>query len=439
MSRTRQKGPVAGNLVTWRLIARVGVASGQTNVTVDRIPMPQGFRVCRIGLDARGTTASASARIADQAGNALCASTVVSSGTPKEVLAAAISNKDIAKGSALLLQITTDGSGVIAAGQVVAHVTGYFTEHITNARFQESGQGKVGGPATGRYDCIELTNLAQVANAVEGPVAAVKMPYACRVMAICYNVIGHTEASASISARIRNATSGNYLHSVFDVDTASGDVGRIDATTGITLTNRDVARGDVLELHVAAGVGDVVPICALGARLFVWVKGQPDFTGVSDEHLQGQSGQTPAGPVEGGYMIIPFINRRSSNATFRVEDMLFLPMPFKITAVSTHRNSSNSVTRNFRKNGVDIHTGFASQGFILHKEGNQFPAPGNWAGNILGLVGTNSNLDEPAGNFLAAQDLLQFGETGAGDSALNTTAHVIGACRGHFYDDPAND
>jgi hypothetical protein len=328
-------------------------------------------------------------------------------------------------------------------------VYGHFRAPITKGKFATSGQSVRGtdAPQSGFFACLPLQNLRQNAAQAERAEDSIIVPFPCRAMAICWNVVGQTEGTGTITARVKNATSGNFLSGVVDIDALSNDVGRTDALTGIALVNRDISRGDVLELHVASGAGDVVPIGALSGNVWVWVQGHIDFTGVgtADQADQGvtlaastigRSGGV-SGPAEGGSVFLPFYNKRASNATIRTEDMHFLPVPLYIVAISTSRQSSNAVTRQLFVSGTVVNPASATQNYIAHNEGNNFPAPGSWTG---GVITTNSNLgDDLAVRNAAVISTLQFAETGAGDAAFNTSMHVLCAVRGQFYTDPAND
>lgn len=440
MARTTLKGPVAGNLITKRLVARTAVASGQTNARVDQIPIDRDFVVCTVSLDALGTTAAASALITDNAGNAIVPATVVSSATPKQVLASGMNagRRKLLRGNSLELRITTDGSGAIVAGGVVALVTGYYVEHATNnARFAESGQGKRSGPWSGAYDLITLSNLRQNANQAERVECSAKLPYGCRVEAICYSVVGHTETTGTITARVKNGTTGNFFHNAIDIDTLTNDVGRVDAISASSLiaANRTASRGDTIELHVASGASDVVPIQALTASVWVWVQGNVDLTSAVDQDLDHPGAMV--GPVAGGYVVLPFINKRLANATKRVEDAHFLPVALRYVAAVFSRQSAQSTTRQIDRNGTQVSGAFGTTAFVLHNEGTALPAPGSFTGNVP-ATGVTAGEDTALRNWDAIQTV-QFALATAGSAAYNDTASVLCAVRSHFYTDFAND
>lgn len=447
MGRSRNKGPLVGNYVEFVLTNRIAVAAGQTLVLVDRVPLPQGFRACHVSLHSEGTAAVTSAVVTNNAGTALHAIQVVSAAVPKAMGPADLTaaQRTFPKGDSLDLKITTDGGGAADAGEVHVIVTGYFTEHITKAsRFVESGQSAVGGPVTGRIALLTLRNTQAVANAAIAAHGALKVPFGCKVMAISYGVVGQTEGTGTITALVRNATGAVNLHSAIDIDALTNDVGIIDATTGTALANRSLTRGDTLELHVGAGAADVVPIQSLTASVWVWVQGHCDFTTLTDldPALMGSSPGAPqggnmTGPAEGGSIVIPFINKRAAQAGIRVEDAVFLPVPVRLTAVTSSKAAANSTARQINRSGSQAATSMTTQNVIGHPEGTAQPAPGSWAG-----VAVSPNVpagEDNANRNFAALDVMQFALQVAGDAVLADTAHVIGCIRGQFYTDPAND
>lgn len=475
MARSRFTGPVAGNYIVYRLVCRASVASGQSAVLRDLIPMTRDFRVVHVAFDAGGTTAAASAAVTSSGGTTNISGTVVvSSGTPKQVsgstLATNLPGRTLLKGEALELRITTDGSGVAPAGSIVAFVTGYALRHTQpGGRWAESGQCRLGGPVAGFLADICLFNTTVVANAAEAAVCNWIAPWDGELMAISYDLRGATQTTGSITVRIKNTTSGNFMQSaVHDWDASNSAV--IDAAgSSPALANRAFSRGDTISLMMAAGASDSVAIGQGSAHLFVWVKGHYDNTGVADtgdESLtnpigsnssfggnigglrSGVSGQASlSGPVEGGMMIVPFLNKRAAQAAKRVEDALIMPVRIRVVDAAFGRSVTQTTTREMDKNGTQMTPASATQNIVSHNEGVTLPAPASVAGQVVAqgiLAGEdtlNRNLDGGLRDApsVPSPDILGLAMTGAGSAALNDTAHVTVCTRDQIYLLPSND
>lgn len=441
MARTAYKGPIAGGYVTHRLVCRTTIVGNASNTRVDYVTMDQDFVVCHISFDALDVTAVTNALITpNNSTGSICGQTVVSAGTPKAVIPAAMTagKRLVRKGDALELRVYTDAGGGIPAGGLVANVTGYFVSHNTNnARFAESGQGKMAGPCTGFYTLLPLSNLRASNNQAERVEGSLIVPFACRVMAITYGIIGHTKTTGAIAARVKNGTSGNFLHTALDIDAMSGDVARIDALSSPALiaANRNLSRGDALELHLTTGLADTVPIQALSAYVWVWVTGHVDFSNAVDADLDHPGGIT--GPAIGGYVVVPFLQKRASQSGLRAEDEVFLPVALRLVAAKFSRHSAASANASIANSGVGITNPFPTTVFVVHNEGNNLPAPSNVTGNVL-IAGVPAGEDHASRNF-SALSRMQLGLQSAIMAALNQSAWATCTVKSHFYDDSAND
>lgn len=446
MARSTRKGPVFGNYVTLLLTPRVATGTGQTNVIVDRIPLPADFRPVHVSFGSvtspgLGLTANASANVTNDA-------LVTGTGTVDLDIAATVrvsastlvtnSFTQVNQGDALVLRVTTDGTGLVPAGAITAHVTGFFTRPITIARYQESGQSTFAGPAAGFYDCLTLRNTIPETGPIgQTVVGNIQLPYNCRVMAVTYNSVGITRSGTPvILALIRNNTAGVDIHTTLDIAAMSNDLARIDAITTPALTagNRNCSRGDVLQLRLQTAVGDIVPMAALTANVWVWVTGHADFAGIANQSVYHPT--SVAGPSTGGTVVLPFINKRAANPTKRVEDSCYFPMAARLVAISTSKQVVQvNTSRQLDVGSVQMVTAYFTSSYILHNEGTTL---GAYTGNVVGVGAFTRDDDSPLRQQLT-QVTYQYALTGSGDLIYATTYHVLMCSRGHFYVDPAND
>jgi hypothetical protein len=254
-------------------------------------------------------------------------------------------------------------------------------------------------------------------------------------MAISYHVVGQTEGTGTITANVSKG--GLSLHTAIDVDqmgadAVTGDVARMDALTAVPLTpdsRRNFSRGDVMGLYVSSGVADSVPLGALTAHVLVWVKGHVDYTSAYANGVDHPSAVT--GPALGGLVAIPFINKRLAQAALRTEDRVLLPSDLRVVAVVQARQVTQTTSRLIGSSDGDVTGGAATQNYILHNQGSNFPAPGSWVGNTVtyGLTAGEDN----ARRYQQYNNSLLFRLTGAGSPVLNDTAHVLCATRSHVY------
>lgn len=286
----------AGNYVTLRLINTLAVANNDSKVLHDRIVLMQPFRISHVSVDALSQTATTTVFISggDPTGTETDATAgiVVSSGTPKRVttgsLVGTVSNVDtrnIPAGGSLDLRISADGTGAAAKGTIIAHVTGYFLDHISKvAPFAERGQSRSQSPCAGYYDNFAFLNLRQNANQAARAEVNMLAPYAGRVMAIVFDGRGLTVTTGAITADFqKNSVSMlsaaldadvNLNNATFVVDAASTPNLTADSGgTPPTTLPRTFAKGDTLSLVLASGALDVVPVGGISAQVLVWCQG----------------------------------------------------------------------------------------------------------------------------------------------------------------------
>jgi hypothetical protein len=448
MARSKTKGPVHGPYITFRLISRAAVAADQASTLVDRIPMPAAFRVCKIAFSALGVTGAAvQAAVTNNGGVAGSGLIDADAAVTASVSAATLSTngfRDVPKGNALELRVVTGAVSTAPAGSIVAWVTGYFTDHIAHAgRYAESGQSMAGGPSSGYYDLLTFVNqrlqTGGVAIRSEG---ALLMPYAARVMAISYHIVGQTEATGSIDVKIRNATAGADLHTLsaadaWGSDATNGDVQRIDAVSTPALANRDIARGASLELHLTTGAADIVPLGALTAHVLVWVQGHVDFSGVVGVSGVTDRPSSPVGPALGGVIAIPFCAKRAAQGAVRTEDRYFLPVDLRIVAGIFSKQAATSTSARLDVDATQLTSApTTTQNYISHNEATAFPAPGSWAGGVIATAVAAG--EDTARRYPLYLFTLNYRQLIAGDVALGATAHVLCAVRSHVGGTPAD-
>lgn len=437
MARTKNQGPCVGNYVTLRLIARAALGAGQSSTILDRIPMPLGFRVCQVEFSALGITANATGAVTDSGGVSGTGTIDVDAAATNVVSALTLATngfRDVPQGNALELRGTTDGTGAIPAGGLVAFVTGYFTDHIAHSgRFIESGQCAYSGPRSGHYDWITLSNLRQSANQAARSECDMIVPYDCRVMALVFHVVGQTEGTGTIVCTIRK-NDVSFIGSGIDIDamgsdTTNGDAARLDAQTSTPLgAGREFSRGDKLSMYIATGASDVLPVGALSCHVLVWVKGHVNFAGVVGSSQYGNLDNPSAvtGPALGGMIVVPFMNKRAAQAAIRTEDSLFLPCDLRLVAASFSKQTSTSTARLLALGSQTITINAATQNYILHNEGTNL---GSFTGNVV-AVGVPAGEDAALRNLAYAQTFT-FRHTNVGDAAFASTAHAFCAVRSH--------
>lgn len=278
MARTNKpKSVVFNNYVTVRLVNQEALGAGATDVEAALFYPGAKFKVSRVCFDALGTTASAFASIRESGSEDIIAPSVTISGAmPAAVTTGNLTqvNRIVPKGSAIVLRLSTDGTGAIPAGAVAAWVTGYYMEPISrSALYAESGQQCGEGPVAGYYDLLSLVNLRANANQAARQECAILAPYAGRVMSIYYDIRGHTETTGTITADVRK-NDATIQSTVVDVDQAEQYILDVDANvTFASSAARDFVQGDELSLYVGSGLNDIVPIGTLTTNLLVWVKG----------------------------------------------------------------------------------------------------------------------------------------------------------------------
>lgn len=279
MSRThRNKSIVFNNYVMIPFIARAAVGNSESDLDVAQIKFPAKFRVSHTQKFALGLTDDVSLRFRNASQTAwIDPLALMVDGTVTEHLTPALlqQNRIINKGDIIRLLATTDASGVSAAGGVVGYITGYFQEPINlSAPFAESGQSAGQRPQAGYYCILPMFNARQSAAQTIQSEGKIIAPFDCRVQAVGYHVLGHTESTGTITSFLKNATTGNSVTGTLDVDVSEEYI--LDKNSGTAFSTdakRNVSRGDVLELHVSTGAADIVPIGALSADVLVWVQG----------------------------------------------------------------------------------------------------------------------------------------------------------------------
>lgn len=287
-----QPQAVVGNYVTLRLIARVAVAA--TTTVVDRIPLPMGFRVsqvCFYGLGGTGTNTFRIRTVNPTYGptvGLVHAGTAITQGTPSTVTADQMTagNREIIRKGYLEFEITNAG-GSQPKGSAIAWVTGFFTGHITNqVPYVIGGQTAYAGPIAGYYDILSVINC-KAFTTTDDELVQMVVPYDCRVQHINYGIVGLTVGGGpNMAVRMTKAGQTLGFHTIADIDTHIGvltgglaccneDVASGDGTFGQTLTeaNRDLVKGDTIEMEGHIAAGDSIPIAAASAHLLVWVKG----------------------------------------------------------------------------------------------------------------------------------------------------------------------
>lgn len=290
MARTKKTGPVFNNYVTFRLLCRQAVGNNQTALVVDALPMPAKFRVVAISAFALGITNTASFGVYDKStvpltvGSGVHPSTqTLVAGTATSLGPAALrqSTRTIDKGNMLQLACTTDGTGSVPAGGLVAYVTGHFMEPISRNKYGESGQTSGERPVAGYYDLFSLTNVRANANQAARSECDMIVPYPCRVQAVYFECLGATFTTGSSLVNIRR--NGLTITGSLDID-ATPEF-RLDNTTNPTFgssSQRDFVAGDTMGLWVATGAADTIPIGTLTAHVLVWCKGHPRVLNAGD-------------------------------------------------------------------------------------------------------------------------------------------------------------
>jgi hypothetical protein len=213
--------------------------------------------------------------------------------------------RNVTLGDTFDLEVVTAGGAASPAGSVVAYVTGYFTSHIHEGSLvkriigsantlgsdpyevangyplgrAQPGQTNVVAATSGFYDLFPLINLEDCAVAEETK-CSILAPYDGRVMAIFYDLRGHTGTTTQSNVDI----GGTQIHTLLDND--ANPQFRVDANTSpafASSTARDFSRGDAITLQALRGAGTTT-INELTADVLVWCRGH-----VRDETLEGQT------------------------------------------------------------------------------------------------------------------------------------------------------
>jgi len=276
---------MVGNYVTIALVSQIDTPLSTTQ-TVCRFPFRQPFRASSVSIDSWGANINAwDLRHAD------ATSLIVTSGfasvgsTPRRINTTTLqqTRRNFAMGDSLDLIIQTTAGGTNPAGQFMAWVTGYFTDHVTIASpFAESGQSKKSGPVAGYYDLLYFQGTDIVQAGGTNGTGRLTLPYNCRAEAICYDLRGHTETTGTILGSVDYF---DPLQAAFVDFTQLLD---IDVNEQI-LVDRDSAPpmdgiapnspigllqdGQVRISIGQTGAADIVPIAAFSAYLLVWVTG----------------------------------------------------------------------------------------------------------------------------------------------------------------------
>lgn len=289
MSRTTQTGPVFNNYVTFRLLARRAVGTGQTAFVVDELPMPAKFCVSSINFFGLGTTAGVTHAVYDHSTSSLIVGASVhptlqtlTNGSVNRLGPGSLKAKTqsgggriINKGSFLQYAATTDGTGLMPLGSSGAWVTGYFMEPISrNAKFAERGTSSGERPVAGYLDMLSLINLRANANQTAREECAINVPYDCRVEGVFFDARNITSVTGTSTADVRKNDS-TIQSAVVDIDVGQNQQFRLDFDSSPTFASsaaRDFVRGDKLSLFLSTGVSDSIPIASVDAHVLVWVK-----------------------------------------------------------------------------------------------------------------------------------------------------------------------
>jgi hypothetical protein len=180
-------------------------------------------------------------------------------------------------GDEIYYRVKTAGASTSDVGSSCMWVTGFHIDrpHGNRGKYASSGVDKVGGPASGYYCEIPLINLAALSG-VSGPSALCHyiVPFACRLMAVHYDLAGITYGSGASVQVAMQRNGGNLFHSALSIS-ANGRV-NVDVNSGTALTaaERPIAQGDQLNLMLTGThANDVIPINSVSAHALVWVQG----------------------------------------------------------------------------------------------------------------------------------------------------------------------
>lgn len=276
MSRShKSRSVIIGNYVNFMMVAKGALIANDTDIIVDRLTLKQPFRISQVCFYQQGATGTPDAKIINQ--GTLAASVAnLAADTPTIITPGNMATqpiRDVVRGGQLRFDMSTGAAETTVIGGTLAWIHGYFTEHIAlAARFAEAGQGSLGGPAAGYYDILPFYNtLVNNADGIRNE-CRITAPYACRLMSLSYNVLGHVETTGAIVANFQN--NGTDVHTDLDVDLNENFI--VDAASSPAFTSsalRDVVKGNPLALRLGTGASDTVDPGELTCHALVWVKG----------------------------------------------------------------------------------------------------------------------------------------------------------------------
>ena len=136
----------------------------------------------------------------------------------------------------------------------------------------QRGRSDSGGPAVAGFNILSFDRFARAASAQTDEVQTTfTIPFPCRVQEIIFSNVSTSGGSGRPSFQLLNVTQSEDLIAS-DPDLVSNDSVHITPTSTPALQNRDLAKGDEIDLQLTAVASEVS--VALRCELVVFPTGQ---------------------------------------------------------------------------------------------------------------------------------------------------------------------